>query len=180
MNWQENKRWSDGFMPEIKAILGMHLLGEAPHEEDVSRATDLIVLKMEAIRIAVRVRRCTYGTTDKFKEEFTIRCELASGKKTELRKVIQGFGDFMFYAFEHKDGGRLGRWTLIDLNVFRESMFEKTSQLPANILPGHKLQNIDGCSSFRVFKYCDFPQSLIRAKGEGMPQFVSTKLFNVV
>lgn len=59
-NWEINKQWSDRFLPEIKMILGLHLIGEPPIEEDCERNTDLIVLKMEAVRIACRVRRYDY------------------------------------------------------------------------------------------------------------------------
>lgn len=168
MSWQEDKRWADVFMPEIKAILGMHLLGEAPHEEDATRATDLIVLRMEAVRIAVRMRKKCYGTKPSYREEFTIRSERGSGTKTELRKVLAGFGDFLFYGFEHEDGGRLGRWTLVDLSVFRECLWEKTFKCDAGIMPGDEFHNTDGSSSFRVFRYCDFPDELVRAKGNGL------------
>jgi hypothetical protein len=168
MSWKDDKRWSDVFMPEIKSILGMHLLGEAPHEEDATRATDLIVLKMEAVRIAVRMRKKSYGINPMYREEFTIRSERGSGTKTELRKVMEGFGDFLFYGFEHQEGGRLGRWTIVDLAIFRGSMFEKTYMSNAGVLPGDGFVNTDGSSSFRVFRYADFPRSLVRAKGEGM------------
>ena len=30
MGWREDKRWSDRFLPEIKRILGEHLIAEPP------------------------------------------------------------------------------------------------------------------------------------------------------
>lgn len=41
---------------EIKSVLGMRLIGEPPIEEDRERNTDLIVLKMEAVRVGCRIR----------------------------------------------------------------------------------------------------------------------------
>lgn len=169
MIWQTEKQWADAFMPEIKAILGMHIIGEAPREEDAERNTDLIVLKMEPIRIAVRMRRKHHALIPQYLEEFTIRCHLASGAKTELRKIMEGFGHLMFYGFEHQDGGRLGRWTLIDLNVFRVTLFETLTRTKK--LPGFVKPNRDGSSDFRVFRYADFPREMIRTKGNGFPQF---------
>ena len=32
-DWKTDKRWSDKFLPEIKSILGMRLIGEASVEE---------------------------------------------------------------------------------------------------------------------------------------------------
>lgn len=171
MSWQDDKRWADVFMPEIKAVLGVHLLGEAPHEEDAVRATDLIVLRMDSVRIAVRMRKKQYGLRPDYVGEFTIRTERHSGAKTELRKIMSGFGDFMFYGFEHQTGGRLGRWSLIDLNVFREFVFEKTVRLDSLLMPGEAHDNRDGSSAFRAFRYSDFPPELVKATGIGLGQF---------
>jgi len=51
MSWQNDKGWSDQFMPDIKAVLGQHLLGEASMDEDAKHATDLVVLQMKNVRI---------------------------------------------------------------------------------------------------------------------------------
>ena len=59
-NWEQDKRWSDRFLPEIKRILGEHLIAEPPVEEDAERNTDLIVLRLDAVRIACRVRKFQY------------------------------------------------------------------------------------------------------------------------
>ena len=50
-NWKTDKRWSDRFLPEIKGIIGAHLITEPPFEEDAERNTDLMVLRLDAIRI---------------------------------------------------------------------------------------------------------------------------------
>ena len=55
-NWKNDKRWSDRFLPEIKGIIGTHLITEPPYEEDAERNTDLMVLRL-AIRIGCRVRK---------------------------------------------------------------------------------------------------------------------------
>jgi len=51
--WTSDKAWSDQYMPAIKRILGEHLIGAAPQEDDQERNTDLIVLRMEAVRLVV-------------------------------------------------------------------------------------------------------------------------------
>jgi hypothetical protein len=168
MSWQDDKRWADRFMPEIKAVLGMHLLGEPPQEEDALRATDLIVLRMSAVRIGVRMRKKQYATNERYLSEFTIRSERGSGSKTELRKIISGFGDFLFYGFEHQDGDRLGRWSLLDLNVFREELSEKLYKADSGVMPGQCFNNSDGSSAFRVFRFDDFSPSIVAAKGDGL------------
>ena len=60
-------------------------------KEDAERNTDLIVLKLDAVRIACRVRNHEYIT--RYGDEFTIRAERPSGVKTELAKIIDGWGD---------------------------------------------------------------------------------------
>lgn len=167
MTWQRDKAWADRFMPEIKAILGMHIIGEAPYEEDAHRNTDLIVLKMEAVRIAVRMR--TYKYFVQYPDDFTIRVNRGSGMETELKKIMKGFGNLMFYGFEHEDRQHVGRWTLIDLDVFRGEVWDK--QLRTKEFPGTEQRNFDRSSAFRAFNLNEFPPTLIRAQGYGLPHF---------
>ena len=116
-DWKADKRWSDRFLPEIKAILGTHLIGEPPVEEDAERNTDLMVLKMEAVRIGCRIRRHKYLVA--FGNEFTIRAGRPSGAKTELAKIVEGWGDYFFYGFSNAEHHELAAWFLGDLRVFR-------------------------------------------------------------
>ena len=69
--WEEDKRWSDRYLPEIKRHLGEFLIGEPKHsEEDWNHNTDLIVLELKAVRIACRVRKDKYR--EKYGEEFVV------------------------------------------------------------------------------------------------------------
>lgn len=149
--WEESKRASDVYLDEIKQILGLHLIGEPPIEEDQQRNTDLIVIRMEALRIACRVRSFEY--LKKYHHEFTVRSSRFSGAKTEYQKIFDGWGDYMFYGFG--DNGYLMHWNLIDLDVFRNHI--------ENAMPIEK-PNTDMSSTFKVFKICDFPDELIVAK----------------
>lgn len=91
-SWKTDKRWSDRFLPEIKAIIGTHLITEPPFEEDAERNTDLMVLRLDAIRIGCRVRKFKFSDT--YPDEFTIRTVRPSGAQTELGKIIEGWGDY--------------------------------------------------------------------------------------
>ena len=157
MSWQENKKWSDAFIPEIKRALAGVLLCESPVEEDQERNTDLIVLRMEAKRVACRVRRLSY--LHKFGDEFTIRATLPSGKKTELAKVIEGFGDYIFYGFAGDDG-TLMKWSIGDLNVFR-LWFNSRIVNDGGTLPGRLMVNGDKSSCFRVFRWDQLPPHFV-------------------
>lgn len=154
--WEQDKKKSDVYLNEIKQILGLHLIGEPPVEEDQARNTDLIVLKMDAVRVACRVRNHSYCA--RYGGEFTIRASRPSGMKTELRKVIEGWGDYMFYGFG--DGLVLTQWHLLDLNVFR-SVF--CNMLYRGTAPVQK-ENTDRSSTFIPFSITDFPSEFVISK----------------
>lgn len=160
-DWKKDKRWSDRFLPEIKAILGVHLIGEPPVEEDAERNTDLIVLKMEAVRIACRVRKYAYYARYPF--EFTIRASRPSGSKTELTKVVEGWGDFMFYGFSDEAEVHLEAWSLCDLKVFR-LWFNRYLAGHAGVCPGHHKTNRDKSSSFFAYDIRELPDDFVRAR----------------
>jgi len=147
MSWQDEKKWSDRFLPEIKRNLGEFLLTEPPIEEDQLRCTDLTVLKMNAVRIACRVRRFTH--LQKYGEEFTIRSRLKSGGDTEISKIISGWGDYIFYGFSNQAETKLEKWFVGDLNVFR-LWFNRC--LYTNQKPWVETQNVDGDTSFMAFR----------------------------
>jgi len=140
-NWKEDKKWSDKFLPEIKRILGENLIKEPPN-------TDLIVLKLESIRIACRIRKFNYF--EKFRNEFTIRAGRPSNKKVELTKIIEGWGDYLFYGFSNKEETGLIYWKIIDLNKFR-LYFNRFLVKNNGYLPGKKQQNFDNSSYFYIF-----------------------------
>jgi len=159
--WEKDKAGSDVYIPEIKQILGLHLIGEPDIAEDQERNTDLIVLKLDAVRIACRVRTNYYLTARNYRNEFTIRSGRPSGAKTELSKVIEGWGDYMFYGFGNETETKLARWHLFDLKVFRLSFARMAMQrgIPSQV-PNH-----DGSSSFIPFEINTFPSDFILANG---------------
>jgi len=161
---ERDKRWADRFLPEIKSILGQYLIGEPPIEEDLKRNTDLMVLKMEAVRIGCRVRKYSFGVN--FGDEFTIRVGRPSGAPTELAKIIAGWGDYLFYGFCNETEDALFRWTLADLTVFRLEFARKCIKLPQGIRPGRNIENVDGSSTFSIFRWSEFPEEFVIAKGE--------------
>lgn len=149
-DWRADKKWSDRFLKEIKAILGVHLIGEPPKEEDAERNTDLMVLGMGAVRIGCRIRQAKFASL--YHDEFTIRSSRPSGAKTELQKLAEGWGDYFFYGFSDHQGRKLSRWTLADMRVFRRH-FEAVSFLSKS--------NLDRSSGFAAFKWLDFPDDFI-------------------
>lgn len=121
-NWQ----WSDRFIPQIKQIVGPFLLEQANFVLDTKQATDLIVLNARDLRIAARVRRPGYA--ERFPYEFTIRSHIDTGSKTEFEKIIDGFGDWIFYGHADNDD-LICRWWLVDLNSFRANLIRDKTKL---------------------------------------------------
>lgn len=160
MSWQDQKRWSDRFLPEIKSILGMHLMAEPPREEDAERNTDLMVLRMDAVRIGCRVRKYKY--LDRYADEFTIRAQSKFGNKTEITKIIEGWGDYFFYGFCDAQEKKLSQWALCDLKVFRLWFGRETYRLPGKAMPGVTMPNADG-TKLQAFKFSDLPPEFVIA-----------------
>ena len=158
MKWHDDKRWSDRFLLEIKRILGEHLISEPSIEEDAERNTDLIVLKLDAVRIACRVRKYEYMA--KYGDEFTIREGRPSGAKTEMTKIIEGWGNYFFYGFSNASETRLAQWILGDLNAFR-LFINRSLARNKGVMPGQQNHNGDGSSWFRGFKYAQIPGFVI-------------------
>jgi len=149
-------------MPEVKAILGQHLLAE-DRAEDVAHNTDLMVLGARHVRVAVRVRR--YEHLERHGNDFTIRAGRPNGTPTELSKVISGWGDLLFYGFSDRAEAHLGAWFIGDLNVFR-LWFQREIVRLRGELPGTEISNADG-TSFRAFDRGALPPEFIIAEDIG-------------
>jgi hypothetical protein len=161
-NWQDDKRWSDQFLLEIKSVLGVYLIGEPPMEEDVERNTDLMVLRMDAVRVGCRIRKHRYAAS--YGGQFTIRAGRPSGAKTELTKIIEGWGDYFFYGFCDPAEQRLSAWLLGDMRVFRLWYARELAKCNAGKLPGMSRNNADGSSAFAAFNISDLPPQFVIAR----------------
>lgn len=161
--WKNDKDFSDAFIPEIKQILGGYLIAESPAVEDRERNTDLIVLRLEAVRIACRIRKPGY--LGAYGHEFTIREGRPGGQKTELTKIVEGWGDYMFYGHSDDAGCSLRAWALIDLMAFRLWFMRGVANLDRDRLPGKRKNNADQSSWFRAFDLRDMPEAIVASKG---------------
>ncbi len=157
-----NRHWSDQFLPEIKSIIGNHILQAAPDPLDHFQATDLLMLDAKDMRIAARVRR--HGYADRYPHQFTIRAKLPTGTETELSKIVNGHGDWMFYGHAGPDGQSILNWWLIDLRAFRAALIRHRTA-GAFLHMGDK-RNADG-TCFKWFDIRSFPKEppLVVASG---------------
>ncbi|MDF0602311.1 hypothetical protein P1J78_16345 [Psychromarinibacter sp. C21-152] len=120
-----NRSWSDRFIPEIQRIVGAHLLSIAPDAFDMHEATDLLMMEAKDLHIAARVRRPGYARV--YPYDFTIRAQVPSGAETELSKIVNGKGDWMFYGHADASGRGLASWWLIDLRAFRAGLIRQAT-----------------------------------------------------
>lgn len=160
-DYASDQKWSDQFIPEIINIVAKHLLRPAPLTEDMYHNTDLIVLGMDSIRIGCRIRRFEKHYKN-YPFDFTIREGRPNGAKTELTKIIEGWGDYFFYGFGREDGV-LGSWIFSDLRVFRRWFLREICKHNGR-LPGISRKNYNGDSTFRAFDYRQLPPEFIIEK----------------
>lgn len=114
---QRDWRWSDGYLPQVRRILNQFALylvdlEIASHQQDVSQATDMLIIVRGQKSVAVRLRRANYGYRD-----LTVRAYRASGATTELSKILAGHGDFYLYGWTN--GSAIEEWMLVDLEQVR-------------------------------------------------------------
>jgi len=159
--YQTDRQWSDQFIPEIRRVVGPHLLEPSTLDCDRSEATDLIVLTAKDMRIAARVRR--HGFAVQYPYEFTIRSSRPSGVKTELKKITEGWGDWLFYGHQAEPNSRvIHPWWIIDLHAWRDQMIwsKRSAGSPK------EMKNRDGVG-FHVFDIRNFDPSILIAHSPG-------------
>lgn len=159
-SYTADRQWSDVMIPQIKQIVGPYLLEPASFDLDAKQATDLMVFSARDMRIAARVRRPGYA--DRYPFEFTIRCKRDSGAETELSKVVNGWGDWLFYGHADK-ANWICRWWLIDLDSFRAALIRSAMNgVPIKV---SDMSNGDGTyfKAFDIRSFPDFPPLVIGA-----------------
>lgn len=143
--------WSNLFLPVIRSLVGPHLLESASLDVDRKRAADLVVMRAKNLMIACRVRRPVKRA--EYLNQFTLRSRRESGAKTELGKIVDGWGDWMFYGIAaNETDSKLARWYLIDLHAFRAHLIRNQSRL----LTGEQSTRDGTC--FRWFDIQSFPK----------------------
>jgi hypothetical protein len=158
MNWKGDKSWSDRFIPRIRQIVGPWLLVPSTLEVDRHEAADLVVLRGRDMTLACRVRRA--GFLPAYRNQFTIRCHRDSGAKTELEKITEGWGDWMFYGHSNAAESDFDLWWLLDLSAWRAHLIRDKGSIKRG-----KVSNGDGTSFawFDISSFTGDPELVISA-----------------
>lgn len=127
MSYATDRAWSDRFIPHMRRIIGPHLLEPSSVEVDTKQAADLVVFRARDVTIACRVRR--HGYAARYPYEFTIRSARDSGARTELEKLTDGWGDWMFYGHAAEFSPVVERWWLLDLSAWRAALIRNRQQV---------------------------------------------------
>ena len=173
-DWKKDKEWADGVNSQVKALLGQALIHESGNVDDTENNTDMMVFPSprtgDACRIAVRVRN--YKFFERYKHEFTIRSVRGSGILTELDKILDGHGDYMFYGFKDASETGIAGYTIFDLRKFAEWYREEIKR-PINFTVGHadcilnRVWNHDKISGMDIFEWAWLPEGVIIAQWLG-------------
>lgn len=162
-SWIDDKRWADPYLPFVKAICGYYFLAEGTYVEDAQQNTDLKVLDMGDIRIAVRLRESQYWREQTrnghpYRQDFTLRNSRPNGTPTEFDKILDGFGDYFFYGFACAKPPRLLGFGILNLQCFRG--YCQQYHATEGIWPGRIRKNDDG-TTFRVLQWASLPKESI-------------------
>lgn len=153
MSYAHDRAWSDQFIPTIKSIVGPLLLVESPREIDIKQAADLVILSARDMTIAARVRRV--GFADRYPYQFTLRSARTNGLSTELRKIQEGWGDWLFYGHAGHSPPDIERWMVVDLHALRFHFINRDRSWWRSA-QGER-QNTDNETAFRWFDIRFFP-----------------------
>lgn len=141
--------WGERYLDDIRR----HLMPTAPLPVDRREATDLMVLELAAGgRVACRMRRPR--ALAEYPHDVTIRLSRPSGSKTELEKILEGFGDWYFYGFAHPSRDVVAAYRVLDLEAFRAAYRSGRVRY-------RDKRNGDGSSDFRAFDTRGFPPGVV-------------------
>jgi hypothetical protein len=118
-----DRKWTDALLPEVKEICGREMFVEADDMVDKKENADLVLRLPGRGDIAVRIREYKYFQP--YKYEITIRSYRAGKHKTEMDKLLEGRGLWMFYGFATEDKKRIKDWTIISLDAFRAARLKR-------------------------------------------------------
>jgi hypothetical protein len=154
-----NRSWSDRFLDTAIYVIGASVIEIASEHLDQKEATDLLLTcptRFSSAHYAVRVRRHNYLADYGF--QFTIRSRSANGGRTELEKIMSGKGDLMLFAFAGPENTGFAKYTIIDLDQFRNWADGRTH------LFKHIPNSSDG-TTFCAFDLRQMPREMVVKSG---------------
>ena len=91
-------------------------LTESSQYQDRNESFDMLYqINDKSYEVSIRYRNFEYLKY----QDLTIRSKVISGYKTELDKILEGKGQFYFYAYKNQGNDRLIEVYLVDMNIIR-------------------------------------------------------------
>jgi len=175
--WQRMKNWSDQFREPIKEIMGVSFVEFTDTHDDMHNAADFMIFKTRnagftgaRIRSLCDISKFDAKSAGWYYQQYTIRQMVASGRKTELFKLlhdaipeyyIYGFGNVSFPVMAEEEGKKpaIVYANVLDMKPWREHIL---MQLSYGKIPWVGKENgRAGDSKFSVFWLSDLPKGVI-------------------
>lgn len=160
MEYIKDRIRSDALLPivcsQLNKTFGNGTCTVADDFKDMKQATDIVFKTGTAdLDIAVRLRSKKYYETNS--GEFTLRDKRPNTDESELKKILSGYGDYLFYGFMSEAEHKIMYYNILNLDVFRKWYAMKSTELKNGAYyisqtPGFIQNNADGSSSFVCFR----------------------------
>ena len=170
--YKQLRKQFDPDLPQVAEIFlkesgGKTSVSVSSNYDDINNCSDMYMVttypdgEVKEHNLGVRGRSFKYFAS--YKDEFTIRGEVISGNKTEVKKILEGKGDFLFYYFRNPAGDKIMAWRIINLHKFRIYLKGYLENMPFESLT--KISNGDG-SYLLPFNVNDMPSGVVlKSKG---------------
>ena len=150
--FEEQFAWQERYIGTVVQLIAPHLITVSSPEVDKNKNGDLEIAFPRNGTVAVRLRTQKYA---QYAGEVTFRSRSKHNGKTEISKIIDGYGDYFFYGHVGSEN-IIWYWHLLSLNEVRASFTRNSSMLLRSQMP-----NGDG-TWFLPFKVeRDFPRAVI-------------------
>ncbi len=125
-DYDNRRKWADGFLSQQRSILGNVLLREPVDEKlDKQNSVDLLTsfdgINKNGFSVSLRILENKKGYLEKYGHEFTLRAHSRGPHICETeRTVLQaGSADLMLFCWADTETPIINLWRLIDLSAFK-------------------------------------------------------------
>ena len=151
-NFDKQFSWQAGYIDEVVRLIAPYIITLSRPEVDKNENGDLEIVFPRNGTVGVRLRK---EGAAKFAGQVTFRSRSMYGGKTEITKIIEGYGDYFFYGHVSPTGV-IWHWYLLNLNEVRAAFTRRSSMLRRPQIP-----NGDDTYFIPFDVQQDFPKAII-------------------
>jgi hypothetical protein len=151
-NFEEQFRWQSQFADQVVRIIAPYLITVSRPHVDKNENGDFEIVFPRNGTVGCRLRT---PDCERFVGDVTFRARSKNGGKTEMTKIVEGYGDFFFYGHVNKQN-TIWHWYLLDYTKLRAIFIRRPY-----LLHKQQIQNRDG-TKFIVFNAeNEIPEAII-------------------